>query len=228
MRYTVICLKLLLILVVLGCKKRSQEQEKAVFYYANLYARYLQDEKHIKGTASFSKGSSLASSQSIQMEGGVSFFGHPMEEKKFGNDTRYIFEQTNADYSNQKMIFYFNGEKGEVEQYQFQMLPIRKVQLIGSASKSNGLKLSFSGGPIKSNQQLIVLFSDEQKKAHTLTLKGPITDTIELTADQIKDWTSGKGQLYLVKQENKEEKVDKWLIQTEIEFYSGVIDLELQ
>lgn len=227
MRYTVICLKLLLIFLVLGCKKRSTEEEKAVFYYANFYARYLQSEKSIKGTAYFTSGPSLSESSPIQLEDGVSFYGYPMKEVTVAQQTQYILEQQNENYTNNKLTFYFNDDKGTVQTYQFQMLPIREVQLVGTPSKEDGITLTYTGGAIKKNQQLVILYSDDQQKSQTVTLDGPLNESVVLTPNQIANWSSGKGQLYLVKKEIKEEKRDQWVIQAELEFYSQVIDLEL-
>lgn len=227
MRYTVICLKLLLVFLLLGCKKKDTTQNTSFNNYANLYARYLIEDRHIKATATFSGGKSFAAARPIAIKGGVSFYGHAMKKKQQEDLINYILEIEDVDYNSSKLNFYFNNKDGQLLNYQFETLPIRIDNIRADKAKTNGIDISFSGGTIKKGQQAVILFTDAEKKAYSVTINGPIKDQIKLSNDQIADWPIGDGKLCIVKKDIRNKNIDEWEIKGTLEYYSRLVDITI-
>lgn len=228
MRYTVILCALLLSLFLFGCQKGGGSGTDKEQYFANLYVRFLQEERSVKGTASFFKGTSRQTAQSIENESGVIFFGTPMKRKKIDLLTTYLSQINNVAYDSQDLIFYFNDQQGRLHSFQFDMLPIRNWELIGRASKQHGLKVRFSGGAIRESQELVLLFSDKNQKAHSIIIQGPLENELILTPEQIQDWPMGEGSMYLIKKASYEKLSAPWIIEGQIEYYSLTRRIDIQ
>lgn len=211
-----------------GCQNNTPRQPKPQEkLFIDFFVRYLSDESQLKAQASFSEGISPDDSKAKQIEGGVAFQNSGMTEQNLqGKVIRYELVRS-GDYTG-NFPFNFKDEEGQQREYILKMSPIEDFFIKGAISKSKGMTLVVNGGLIKANEQLVLLFSDEDSRAYSITLSGP-AKTIEfsLSPEQTAPLRPGPGQLYLVKRQDNIEENDEISLVSSIEYYTTAIDIEV-
>lgn len=226
MRYTVLFYVMLLLVSTFACQQETSSTEREIYYLADLYIRYLEEERNLKATAAFFEEID-SSGQLIPWhpEGKVLFQASSMEEKYIQNQViRFIKESSELSFM-PPFQFSFNSNQKKVD---LQMDPIGLLSLEGTPGKQSGVRLTVEGGQLGESESMVFLFSDAQNKAYSHTVEGPKSEnTYTLSMEDIADWPSGKGQLYLVKRQNKAFKSGNWTYQTQIEYYSKTLSFIL-
>jgi hypothetical protein len=227
MRYTVFFYVMLLATLLFACQQDPSPASPPKNYVADLYVRYLEEEKNLKATATFFEEQD-SSKELIpwQPTGKVLFQASSMEEKNIQNGlVRYIKESNDLSFM---PPYQFSFDSGE-EKVKLQMDPIGLLTLDQAADKQAGIQLKVEGGQLKRSESMVFLFSDANNKAYSHTVEGPQDQgTYRLSAEDIADWPSGDGQLYLIKKQQSTIKTDNWTYQTQVEFYSKTLNLTLQ
>ncbi len=204
--------------------KATKPKEKL---FIDFFVRYLTDESQLKAQASFSEGISPDESRPKRIEGGVAFQASGMTEQNIqGKVIRYELERQ-GEYTG-KFPFNLKDDEGQQREYLLKMSPIEDFFIKGDISKSKGMKLVVNGGLIKANEQLVLLFSDEESRAYSITLSGP-AKTIEfnLSPEKTAPLRPGPGKLYLVKRQDNVEENEEISLVSSIEYYTSAIDIEV-
>jgi len=230
MKFLISSLVSISILLTFGCQSDSkiETSKKTTHIFAKYYVRYLQTEKELKAEVSFKEGDSLATARSIVLTN-VTFEGEPMNVQNLGktHGVRYGSRKTGL-YKDQ-YEFKYNGDQFGTLGHTIKMNPITDFELKeDKINKASGGTLIWQGKPLQKNQELILLFTDEQKKAFPLQIKGPSEKPeIKLTAQELTGLTPGKGQLMLVKKQISQSEEDNFSKISEMEFYSKHIDIPI-
>ena len=219
---------LFVVVLIFGGCNSYEPSNASPFLLSEYFVRYLQSQKQIKAHASFFEGDSLATVHPKTFFGGVSFQGSGMVPKDLaGKATRYTLTRK-GEYEG-KFQFRYKNDENEDQAHVIEMSPIEEFLLQGDISKSNGMTLIVRGGLLEKKESLILLFSDDQNRASTVTVQGP-SNSIEhfIPPTNLANLSLGTGKLYLVKK--KEEIVEKGRQRTisVIEFYSNTIDVEVK
>mgnify|MGYP007059400027 CR=1 FL=1 len=221
-------LSLIILTQFFACKNPAVEpQEKPPHWFANYYVRYLQTERQLKAHASFLEGDSLKNAEPKRFRGGVSFQGKRMEMRNLNNKVfRYLLNEE-ANYSD-SFLFRHRDEEGNYWEYTIKMNPIEDFFVKNEISKSKGMSLIIKGGILQENEELILLFSDQDSKAASISITGP-SNTIEffIEPEKLHNLTPGPGQLYLVKKQVNQDQEERLSAVSSIEFYSKTIDIEV-
>ncbi len=219
---------LVLFLLAGSCRETgSMPQKPAEKLFIDFFVRYLAEESQLKAQASFSEGVSPDESRPKQITGGVSFQNSGMQERNLQSKViRYELERE-SEYIGD-FPFQFKADDGKQKAYNLKMTPIKDFFLKGDISISKGMTLVVNGGLIKANEQLVLLFSDEENRAYSITLTGP-AKTIEFTLspEQTAALRPGPGKLYLVKRQDNQEENEEISLVSSIEFYTPAIDIEV-
>lgn len=227
-RYYTIFFVLSSLLLVGSCQEAGNMQQKpAEKLFIDFFVRYLAEESQLKAHASFSKGISPDESRPKQIAGGVSFQNSGMVERNLQSKViRYELERE-SEYIGD-FPFQFKAEDGKQRAYNLKMTPIKDFFLKGDISISKGMTLVVNGGLIKANEQLVLLFSDDENRAYSITLTGP-AKTIEFTLspEQTAPLRPGPGKLYLVKRQDNQQENEEISLVSSIEFYTPAIDIEV-
>jgi len=195
--------------------------------FIDFFVRYLTDESQLKAQATFSEGISPDESKAKRIEGGVAFQNSGMTEQNIqGRVTRYELERE-SEYTG-SFPFNLKDDDGKQREYLLKMSPIEDFFIKGEISKSRGMTLVVNGGLIKANEQLVLLFSDEENRAYSITLSGPAkTIEFELKSDQTAPLRPGPGKLYLVKRQDNVEENEEISLVSSIEYYTSAIEIEV-
>jgi hypothetical protein len=203
------------------------QQKPAEKLFIDFFVRYLAEDSQLKAQASFSTGISPDESRPKQIAGGVSFQSSGMVERNLLSKViRYELERE-SEYIGD-FPFQFKADDGKQRAYNLTMTPINDFFLKGDISISKGMTLVVNGGLIKANEQLVLLFSDDESRAYSITLTGP-AKTIEFTLspEQTAPLRPGPGQLYLVKRQDNQQENEEISLVSSIEFYTPAIDIEV-
>jgi hypothetical protein len=215
------------ILFIQSCK----QQEKPIPYptvFEDYFIRYLSPSQDLKAQAIFASGDSIEKAQALTFSGGVAFEGSGMIMRKI-NENLIRYSIDNKMGYNDKFKFKYKNEAGEAVYYEISLNPIDDFFLKSTVSKSTGLDIVINGGLLSSEESIVFLFSDQNNVAASYTLNGPTTSIeFHLPADDLQNLTPGKGKLYLVKKQLKNEKLDLRDIHAEIEYYTKDVGIEIE
>lgn len=196
--------------------------------YANLFVRYLQMEDELKVQASFREGDSLQTARPISIEGGVFFQGSSMPERNLqGQMIRYQLDRTGP----YKGAFDFRlaDEEGRRRSYSCRMTPVEDFRIDNPIRSDRGATLTVVNGRLEAGESLVLLFTDEQNQAASLTIEGPTdTGSYQLTPAQLQNWGPGAGQLYLVKKQTRDFQDGHYQVRTEVEYYTRTALIEVR
>ncbi len=218
------------ILFVSACEsdKKAEISNSKDHFFVRSYVRYLQTEKELKAEISFKKGDTLKTAVPVILDE-VIFEGEKVSPQNLGKSygVRYDFRKRGP-YRDQ---YEFNFRGGPIEQtsHILKMNPITEFLIKeGTINKKEGMTINWKGEALNKDQQMVLLFTDEQKKAFPIKLKGP-TQKPEVFIPRIKtkNLTTGKGKLMLIKKQFTETKEGNLTKVSEIEFYSNNLDIEV-
>ncbi len=221
---------ILLIIPVLNCQPEAKvkTKEEAKHIFAKFYVRYLQAEKELKAEASFKQGDTISTARSIVLQE-ANFEKNKMEIQNLGKSygIRYSFRKA-APYSTQ-YDFEFGNEQIGIHKHTVQMEPITAFYIKEEiVKKTAGINLIWEGQALSKDQELVLLFTDEQNKAFPITVSGPTpSNSIALSSEKIASLSPGKGRLMVIKKQLIKTKETNFTKITEMEFYSNNLDIEI-
>jgi hypothetical protein len=221
MRISVFCF---FITLLISCTPPPPADQPMVIGY--LYTRYLQEGNQLKATASFFQGDSLASAQPISLEGGVAFQGSGMGSRNLrGELIRYQYENR-ASYPSQ-FVFNWKSPDGKAEEMRISMSPLDSLRIFSPWSLTKGGSLELFT-PLKKNEGLIFLFTDENNKASSASIAGPLpAGRLNLSSSDLSGLLPGAGSIYLVKKQLEEEKTSDRLFSYTAEYYTKQYPLHI-
>ncbi|MCP3929173.1 MAG: hypothetical protein GY705_08745, partial [Bacteroidetes bacterium] len=201
--------------------------EKSEKLFAELYVRYLENEKELKAQVVFFKGDSLENAQPASTDGRISFQGSEMLSRNLNGNTIRHTISFQSDYQ-ETFTFQFQDLSSQIRKYEAGMSPIEGFIVKDQISLSNGMQLILKGEKLSRDESLVLLFSNEKHQAHSIIVEGP-TESIELDipAHQVKEFPIGNGTLYLVKKQTRPIKENYVSGTSTIEFYTNAIDVEV-
>ena len=90
------------------------------------------------------------------------------------------------------------------------------------------MTLVAQGSQLEQGESLVLLFSDQDNQASSITINGPST-SIEhfIPGKNLINLNLGKGQLYLVKKRQKSSIKDNFISVSAIEYYTPAIPVEV-
>lgn len=203
----------------------KQVETKNIF--ADFYVRYFQTEKLLKGQVTFGEGDTISTTKPIEMAR-VNFMNSGMTKKNLlGKYTRYMYQapvtQTQSEFK-----FNFTDKQGQSQEQTLKMEPINDFSFKGDISKSKGMVLQLDGTTLSADEQMILLFNNDDNKVATIDIGGPSTNqAISFTGEQLNGLSLGKNQLYLVKKQIRRFQKDNYKMSSIIEFYSNTIEVEV-
>jgi hypothetical protein len=205
-----------------SCQQDTGPEQTAPSTYANLFVRYIAPQGQLKVTAAFREGDSIATAQPVEIPGGVTYQGQQMEARQLpGQQVRYLLDTRSAFAKEHQ--FKFKAANGTTQEVTLQLAPIDSFSIIGgTASLSNGMKLYIKDERIEDGQSIVLLFSDENNKATTITLTNPaVQDTFPIAALRLRKLQPGPHRVYLVKKQHQEIDLKGTKAIADIEYYTA-------
>ncbi len=226
MRYLLVCF---LFFSMISCQQDSaKSSNNDVKLFADFYVRYLQNEQQLKAEAIFKRGLDKEKANKIELEGDVKFDGQLLNPIKLNNSIfRYQLESKRAFKEN--TIFKIEHDKGTTTEHSIGMSPIGKFSLEnGSASKKNGFLLAWDGANLTDKERLLVLVTDKNNKAHSISINGPSKNQqARIKGVDLQPLATGAGYIYLVKKTSNTVTKDDMIISSLAEYYTDRILIEI-
>ncbi|MEQ8704296.1 MAG: hypothetical protein RIC19_10275 [Phaeodactylibacter sp.] len=205
-----------------GCQQDAAPEQPATKTYANLFVRYIAPQAQLKVTAAFREGDSLATAKPVELPGGVTYQGQQLEARPLpGQQVRYF-----ADYQSAFMLrhrFQFKSADGQEQEVTLELSPIDSFSVIGgTASLSEGMQLYIKDEQIEEGESIVLLFSDADNKATTITLTNPaVKDTFPVAGIRLRKLEPGPHRVYLVKKQHQEIDLNGVKAIADIEYYTA-------
>lgn len=212
----------LIALSVSNCQPDTQAAQTGPSTYANLFVRYIAPQGQLKATAAFREGDSLSTAQPVEIPGGVTYQGRQMEARQLpGQQVRYLLDTRSAFAKEHQ--FRFKAANGTTQEVTLQLAPIDSFSIIGgTASLSEGMELYIKDERIGEGESIVLLFSDENNKATTITLTNPaLQDTFPVAAIRLRKLQPGPHRVYLVKKQHQEIDLKGAKVIADIEYYTA-------
>lgn len=209
-------------LAVSGCQSETAPKEITSITYANLFIRYIAPQAQLKATVAFREGDSLSTAQPVEIPGGVKYQGQQLEKRRLpGQQVRYRTDIRTA-FSNPHR-FQFKGADGQAHEITLELNPVDSFSVIGgSASLSEGMQLYIKNEQIETGERIVLLFSDANNKATTITLTNPtVRDTFPISGIRLRKLEPGPYNLYLVKKQHHELDLDGVKATADTEYYTA-------
>lgn len=204
-----------------SCQNEQPPAEAPPTLFAELFVRYIAPQGSLKATATFLKGDSLGTAEPIELKQPALFQGQPM-------DARYL-PNNYVRYSTEKRIpfkeaytFSFEENGAEAQEVALALDPIDSFSIVGAtASLSDGMQLVIPGERLEEGESIVLLFSNAQNQATTITLTNPAArDTFNIAPIRLRKLKPGPHRIYLVKKQHRIHDFDGGTAQADIEYYT--------
>ncbi len=228
MKYFYITYFALFILSLSACQSNdTTKKTDAKPIFINYEARYLEEEKELRGLAYFKQGDFQETATSIDVLN-PTFQGSAMDKQDLGErGSRYIFTKKGPYSPN--LNFGFKNESGVLINHEMNMPEMGEISVKEDfISKNKGVTIDWDGALIDSSQVLIIMFSGEDGNSSSLSLRGPSeVSEVVVNASSIKRLALGRGQVFLVKKQVKKTRNQNQTITASIEYYTKPIELQV-
>jgi hypothetical protein len=218
------------LLFTLACREEEKPAARPRLF-ADFFVRYLEEEGQIKAHASFAEGDSLKTALPKTFQGGVAFLGSGMQPRQLSdNSVRYVYNASTSGGSFPGSFpFRFKDDEGKQQEFALRMAPVEDFSINGDISKSKGMNLTVKGELLSADESFVLLFSDEENRASTITIAGP-SNSMEhyFPPENLINLRPGKGRLYLVRKKTEIREESNRRVVSNTEFYSRTIDIEVK
>lgn len=196
--------------------------------FAELFIRYIEPQGQLKATASFLKGDSLATAQPTGLQGGLRLQGQLMPPRYLPNNVVRYQRIAKQPYDT-TYTFSFTGLSGAPLSVPLQMPTPGSFRIKeGKASLTDGFTLQVDNGQLSEQESLVLLFSDAQSRASTITLTGPLNkNEFAIAGARLHRLRPGPHTLYLVRKKRSLARADGLTVAADLEFYTRTIPLEV-
>lgn len=221
-------LLLLIGLSVSSCQSEGKPEQPGPTTYASLFVRYIAPQGQLKVTAAFREGDSISTAQPVEMPGGVTYQGRPLQARPLPDQqVRYTLD-TRAPFAKEHR-FGFQAADGQPREVVLSLSPIETFGVVGGvASLSEGMKLYIKDEKIDEGESIVLLFSDADNKATTITLTNPsVQDTFPVAGIRLRKLQPGPHRVYLVKKQQQQLDLQGAKATAEIEFYTAEQSFEV-
>jgi len=223
--FSSVCLVLLLACNNSPVESASKASTSTLF--AEYYIRYLEEEGQLRAQVSYLEGDSLSNAQPIALSS-VFFQGGAMEMRKLNaKSIRYRSERV-MPYT-PPFNFTYNLKEGAAAQHDLIMDPILDFSLEGDLRHSGQTVLQWEGKPLKAEEAIVLIFTDQKNQTSAINVVGPSKDTrVVIRGEDLKKLTPGEIKFYLVKKKKTQEQSENTVNSSTVEFYTKTAITQLR
>lgn len=213
------------LILLFACSRQDTPPSPKIF--EDYYVRYVHDDGQWKAQARFFEGDSLETALPKRFRTSPDFQDKKLEARQLSEEIITYSIDYNAEYS-QSMTFQYQSETGEPIRVDLSMPPLPDFTIDSIISLSSGATVTWKAQPLKQEESLIFLFTDEQNRAGSVVIEGILTDsTLLLTPTQLQSLTPGHNKLYLVKKQSKAFRLNQRTVFTLIEYYGKKLEVRI-
>ena len=221
------CLVQVIVLLSACQTNETTKQENAKPLFITYEVRYLEQENELRAIAYFKAGDSLEVVVPVEVSN-PTFQGNAMEKQDLGEKgIRYIFNKKGP--FNPTMEFGYTNNGGESANYKLYMSEVGKLSVKeGEINKNIGATILWDGDLVTSSQTLIFMFTSNDNKATSISIKGPSEiSEVAIFSESITQLVPGECQLYVVKKQVEKTEDQNQTITSAVEYYSSSIKIQV-
>ena len=224
MRIFILVISLMLLGISLSCSNTNDVDGGLPSYSANVFVRYLSQEKQIKTELTLRILDSVEVVHNSPTLLNVHFNNFPLSEKRSNNKlSRWIFEkELNWPSTIQFDLFFAKAKEKEI----FEFKTISKPHVPDNKyTPGEPFSISWDGPPIGKNDEFVLFVTDSKQRASFVTLSNPTTISgAEISPDKLNDLSPGEASLYLVKKTTILSENERKKTLCTIEYYTEAVE----
>lgn len=212
---------LVLILLMLHSCRLSETKDASSKQSVDLFVRYLQPEQEYKAEAILLEGDSLPLAKSVRFPEGIRFFDKELNEVQVSeNLLRYSAEFRSVYQAQAK--FSFRDKYNTIQSIPLSMEALSGIDLKIPSNLEGQVELTVArGGVLKQGESLVLVLTDRNGQASTVTVEGPSTNnSYRFPFISFGNPVRGEAEVYLVKKQVRDEQKGKLLVHLTEEVYS--------
>lgn len=210
-----------------GCTPESGNSG-APELYADVFVRYLFPDRAYKVQVSFMEGDSLANAEPTTMEGAVSFQGQKMELNQL-SDQIIRYEWNGQRPYEPQMVVKFNPPGKRAVDVSLAMTSISGITISETILRGQPFRLSVSPAALAEDEILVLLFSDLNNQAASLTIEGPRNvQALQVPSFDLQKLAPGAGRVYGVRKKDRDTLINGMYVRRSVEFYTDEQPINIQ
>jgi len=196
--------------------------------YADVFVRYLFPDQAYKVQVSFMEGDSLANAEPTTMEGAVTFQGRDLDLKQLSDQLiRYEWEGQEA-YESEMLVHFVAPGKRAVD-VPLTMPAISGITISETILRGQPFRLSVAPGSLAEDEILVLLFSDLNNQAASLTIEGPKNlQDLQVPSFDLQKLAPGTGRVYGVRKKDQDTQINGMDVRWSVEFYTDEQPVNIQ
>ncbi len=210
-----------------GCTPESGNSSSPVLY-ADVFVRYLFPDQAYKVQVSFTEGDSLANATPTAIDGAVTFQGKTLELNQLSEQLiRYEWDGQGG-YEPDMMVELNPSGKRSAE-VPVSMPAISGITISETIQRGQPFRLSVSPAALSEDEMLVLLFSDTNNQAASLTIEGPRDlQNLQIPSFDLQKLSPGLGRVYGVRKKDQQIQINGMDVRWSVEFYTDEQPVNIQ
>jgi hypothetical protein len=206
----------------------DSEHSGAPDLYADVFVRYLFPDQAYKVQVSFMEGDSLANAEPVTMEGAVSFQDQNLELNQLSEQLiRYEWDGQRA--YEPEMVVRFNPPGKRAVDVPFGMTALTGITISETILRGQPFRLSVTPAALAEDEILVLLFSDLNNQAASLTIEGPRNlQALQVPSFDLQKLAPGPGRVYGVRKKDRDTLINGMDVRWSVEFYTDEQPINIQ
>jgi len=174
------------------------------------------------------EGDSLANAEPTATEGAVTFQGQNLELNELSDQLiRYEWDGQQA-YEPEMMVKFDPPGKRAVD-VALQMPAITGITISETIQRGQPFRLSVTPVSLAEDEMLVLLFSDLDNQAASVTIEGPKNlQSLQVPSFDLQNLKPGMGRVYGVRKKDQELQINGMDVRWSIEFYTDEQPVNIQ
>lgn len=204
--------------------KLDYQQQKLM----DVFVRYIYPEKAYKVQVSFSHMDSMQQLIPQVIDGQVLFHNHSLLKRSIGDQLIRYETNFRGDPEKEMKLIIQSASEWDLQQT-LPMVPIDQVTISPSINREGYFDFSAAPSNLDKDEILVLLFSDQNNQAASISLNGPLNMTkTTVSGEALKNLSPGPGRVYAVRKKDVATSTKHIDIRWSTEFYTDEQSIEIK
>jgi hypothetical protein len=200
---------------------QSEQKPEPKRLFADFYARHLASDEKSRAEVVLREGVELKSSEGVLLPGGIFFQEGAMEEQNLSEVKRLRYKAERSGGYTGGFDFRFSWPEDSLRHFRMNVPPIIEFSLSDPIKVGEGCELIWTGAPLKQDESLVILLSDQEQRASTIEIAGPTAEArAAIPAEKLTNIQPGPVEYYVVRKKRFNKKEELWEATGTAEYYT--------
>lgn len=216
-----------LILVLWGCQTDPSTDGQPTLQ-ADVFVRYLHPDRQFKAEVLFREGDTLETARPWATTQPVVFEGRNLQSRELSDQVVRYETRYQADFDS-LLQFSLPLPSGKTVPLSLTMPQITQLSISEIVDRSGTFRFSARPAVLREGDMLVLLFSDVNNRAASVSLEGPRDlSNLTLSGQALQNLAAGPGTVYAVRKKDGTQLIEGLTAHWSMEYYSGEQVVQLQ